>query len=137
MNSFIGDPHTGFGLAVMAPGIQQAATRYLRSQGSVLQAYDITGTSFYDLLPYIAQGVPVIVWNSMYMNWPSGPIMSQYAYGRAYFMYANTHTVVISGYDYKNNNVLVSDSLVGTVWRNASDFASIYYRMGSQAVVIR
>lgn len=52
-------------------------------------------------------------------------------------MYANTHTVVISGYDYKNNNVLVSDSLVGTVWRNASDFASIYYRMGSQAVVIR
>lgn len=73
----------------------------------------------------------------MYMNWPSGPIMSLYAYGRAYFMYANTHTVVISGYDYKNNNVLVSDSLVGTVWRNASDFASIYYRMGSQAVVIR
>ena len=137
VNSFIGDPHTGFGLAVMAPGIQQAATRYLRSQGSVLQAYDITGTSFYDLLPYIAQGVPVIVWNSMYMNWPSGPIMSLYAYGRAYFMYANTHTVVISGYDYKNNNVLVSDSLVGTVWRNASDFASIYYRMGSQAVVIR
>ena len=137
VDSFMGNPRLRTGLAVMAPGIRQAADRYLMRQGSSMRAFDITGSTFGEVLQSVAQGTPVIIWNTMYMEWPSYPMMSQYAYGRIYNMYPNTHTVVVSGFDYELNKVLVNDSLSGLVWRDASEFSAVYAQMGSQAVVIR
>lgn len=56
--------------------------------------------------------------------------------GRTYRLYANSHCVVVSGYDLNEGLVLVSDSLAGQVSYDLQQFAVRYYELGAQAVVI-
>lgn len=53
-----------------------------------------------------------------------------------YRLYANSHCVVVSGYDLNEGLVLVSDSLAGQVSYDLQQFAVRYYELGAQAVVI-
>ena len=131
--SFMGNPHTTSGAAVMAPGLANAANRYLKAKGSPLRAKNITGTSFNSLYSYLRKGTPVVVWSTMYF----GNVGAAMGWSGGYTMHQNTHTVVLSGYNAKTGKVLVSDSLSGKVWRSASRFKSIYNQMGKQAIVIQ
>lgn len=130
--SFMGNPHTDYGAAIMAPGITNTANDFLRSKGSSLRATELTGASLRSLFGYLDRGAPIVVWNTMYMYEPGGV----QAYQDGYEMRSNTHAVTLSGYDPFNDAVLVADPLSGRVWRDRWDFERLYNIMGRQAVVI-
>ncbi|MBQ9043556.1 MAG: RICIN domain-containing protein [Eggerthellaceae bacterium] len=131
--SFMGNPHTSYGAAIMAPGITNTANKFLSSRGSSLRATNITGSSFGSLYDYLDQGIPVVVWNTMYMHDP-GYVQ---AYEDGYAMRSWTHAVTLSGYNPFNNTVLVADPLDGGVWRDRGRFEWLYNEMGRQAVIIK
>ena len=131
--SFMGNPHSTSGSAIMAPGIANAANRYLSSKGSSLRASNMTGSSFDNLFSYIDAGCPVVVWSTMYFEDRGSAV----AWQDGYTMYLNTHAVTLAGYNANKTQVLVSDPLSGSIWREASRFRSLYDQMGKQAVVIQ
>ncbi len=130
--SFWGDPFTYSGGFIMPPGLTNAANDFLTSNGSDLRAHDISGTPFPQLLWYVSQGEPVIVWTTVNMSPVGSPVIE----ADGYTGYSNEHAVVLEGYDSTTGIVLISDSISGMVPRNETVFAQIYQDLGSNAVVI-
>lgn len=139
VTAYQGNPYSWGGGAwnsCCAPALCIAANNYLGAHGSSLRAYNITGTSFSNLYDYIAQGYPVIVWNTVDMGLPGLSTETRWHDGTPYRLYGGTHTVVLKGFDKNNGTVLVADSISGYVSRDAGSFGWIYSVLGSQAVVI-
>ena len=120
----------------MAPAIVRTADAYLAAQGSSLEATDITGSSLDQVLDQVAGGNPVIAWCTIGLEPPGAAYRTARENGRTYRLYANSHCVVVSGYDLNEGLVLVSDSLAGQVSYDLQQFAVRYYELGAQAVVI-
>lgn len=135
---FWGNPHSASGgNCVSAPGITNAANNFLRDRGSSLRAYDVTGSSFWNLYNYVQKGHPVIIWSTMYQQ-SIGPAYAwQWYGGRQYATYTNSHTVVLEGFDRNSGKVILSDSLSGRVVCDANWANMLYTARGSQAVVIK
>ena len=131
--AFMGNPHSSHGAAIMAPGITNTANSYLSSKGSGLRATNVTGSSFDKLYSYIDSGIPVVVWSTMYFGNRGRAVAHQ----SGYTMYNGTHAVTLAGYNANKTQVLVSDPLSGSVWREAGRFKYLYEQMGKQAVVIQ
>lgn len=136
VNAFMGDPRSYEGHACMAPCIAQTASMYLEAHESPLMVTDRTGATFEELLAVLSGGSPVIVWCTMDMDDPGDAYDVAWQDGREYRLIANTHTVVLSGYDIDEEIVYVSDPLVGTTTYDMETFAVRYYETGAQAVVI-
>lgn len=136
VTAFMGDPHASDGHSCMAPAIVETANTYLAAQGSALMAADLTGAPFDRLLEEVADGRPVIVWCTIGLADPGDPYQVERADGRTFRLHANSHCVVISGYDLDAGTVLVSDSLVGQTSCDMRLLAKRYYELGAQAVVI-
>lgn len=135
-SSFVGDPYSTYGSGIFPPGLTKTANDYLKDQDSDYEATDISGTDFDDLLSYIDEGIPVLVWTTMYMgsvNFTGNNVTYR---GKKYRWYSAEHCVVLCGYDRTNGTVLVSDPLVGIVSRDWDDFVNIYETAGEYAVVI-
>ena len=100
------------------------------------RAFNLTGMTMDDLRAYIDNGVPVLVWTSMYMMEPSftGAVVTYH--GQKYEWYRSEHCVVLCGYDDEKKTFLLSDPLVGYVERDQSAFTRIYELTGSCAVAI-
>lgn len=136
VTAYVGNPHTESGAGCFAPAIEKAANKFLNSQNSEMKARDISPTSMEDLYAYLANGTPVIVWNSMYMT-DLERMSDHYIYeGKTYYWYRKEHCVVLCGYDRENNTVLVNDPLEGMVQRDAARFEELYDEIGQMAVVI-
>ena len=136
VTAFAGNPFSSSGAGIYAPGLTNTANKYLKAKKSKLRATDMTGISLKNLYPYIDAGIPVIVWNSMYMRNPIG-VSSYYTLGKSWTFYRYEHCVVLCGYNKKNGKVLINDPLSGLVWRKASSFEKIYNKLGKMAVVIQ
>lgn len=138
VTSFWGNPRSASGgNCVSAPGITNAANNFLRDRGSSLRAYDVTGSSFWNLYNYVQKGHPVIIWSTMYQQ-SIGPAYAwQWYGGRQYATYTNSHTVVLEGFDRNSGKVILSDSLSGRVVCDANWANMLYTARGSQAVVIK
>lgn len=63
--SFIGSPYSETGYGCYAPVIVTTARAFLQSRGSSYEVKNLTGTKFDQLLSYVAEGTPVMVWTSM------------------------------------------------------------------------
>ncbi|WP_101723363.1 C39 family peptidase [Eggerthella timonensis] len=137
VTAFMGDPHATDGHSCMAPAIAQTAAAYLATQGSSLEAVDLTGSSLEEVLGEVAVGNPVIAWCTIGLADPGTAYQVERAGDRTYRLYANSHCVVVSGYDLDSGVVLVSDSLAGQVSYDLQQFAARYYELGAQAVVIK
>ena len=137
VTAFMGDPHAADGHSCMAPAIAQAASAYLDAQGSALEAVDLTGASLEQLLDEVSAGNPVIAWCTIGLADPGTAYQVARAGDRTYRLYANSHCVVVSGYDLDAGIVLVSDSLAGQVSYDLQLFASRYYELVGQAVVVK
>lgn len=137
VTAFMGDPHATDGHSCMAPAIAQTAAAYLATQGSSLEAVDLTGSSLEEVLGEVAVGNPVIAWCTIGLADPGTAYQVERAGDRTYRLYANSHCVVVSGYDLDAGVVLVSDSLAGQVSYDLQQFAARYYELGAQAVVIK
>lgn len=137
VTSFMGDPYSTEGHSCMAPAIAQTAAAYLAAQQSSLEAIDMTGASLVEVLEEVADGNPVIAWCTIGLADPGTAYDAARVGDRTYRLYANSHCVVVSGYDLDAGIVLVSDSLAGQVSYNMQAFAARYYELGAQAVVIK
>lgn len=133
---YSGDPANETGLSVFTTGLIATARNFLESMESDHICYDLDGTDFYDLLKFIEEGYPVIVWSTVAMEMPSftGKV---YRYsGKQVEWYHNEHCVVLYGFDLTNNTVLVSDPIDGLVERDLDRFREIYEKAGRMAMVI-
>lgn len=136
VTAFWGNPFSGSGGGIYAPGLTRTANKYLKAKKSSKHAYDLTGIRFSDLYTYLDNNIPVIVWNSMYMRNPVAVHSYRYG-GKTWRFYRSEHCVVLCGYDKKNKKVLINDPLSGLVWRKMSSFERIYNKLGKMAVVIQ
>ena len=114
----------------------QTADKYLKEKDDTRRAYNLTGTSLEDLCEYIDNGIPVLVWTSMYMAEPQFIGAEVTYHGQSYRWYRSEHCVVLYGYDDEKNTYLISDPLVGYVERDQTAFERIYELTGSCAVAI-
>ena len=133
---FFGDPFSYDGAGIYPPGLVHTANKYLKKQKSDLQAYNLTGTDFDDLLIFIQEGYPVMIWSTMYFEDPMLTDDSITYHGVSYNWYYNEHCVTACGYNLENNELIVSDPLEGIVSRDLDRFREIYEQVGSYAVVI-
>ena len=102
------------------------------------KAYNKTGTSFTDLLDYLNEGKPVIVWSTYNLKTPS-TVNAWYiatSTGPEYFSYPRgTHVCVLVGYDGKN--IYLADPYgAKTKTFSRSAFNDKYKLLGRQAVVV-
>ena len=67
---YIGNPHTEDGAGIFAPGLVKTANNFLEAQESEKRGFDISDTDFEDLYNYVAAGIPIIIWNTMYLEKP-------------------------------------------------------------------
>lgn len=136
VNSFLGNPYDSNGNACMAPCIVKTANAYLAAQDSSLMASDLTGASLATLLEELDEGKPVIVWSTIGLEDAGTPYASQWSSGVLYNLYANSHCVVLSGYDIEQGTLTVADPLEGISVYDMGLFAQRFEQLGSQAVVI-
>ena len=131
---FWGDPHSyNNGNEISAPGLTQSANNFLSNRGSSLRAYDVSGTSLYDLCKYLDDGSPVIIWTTVHQQ----NVGNIYARSGNYFACSNSHTVVLKGYDPQANKVMLSDTIDGYTTWDRGWIAWVYQQRGAQAVVIK
>lgn len=134
VSSYLGNPHDDSGNSIAAPGLTDAANAFLKANDSPLRAKELTGTPLADLLHYVDEGAPVIIYATIDMR-PMGRIYL--GDESTYFAPVNSHTVVIKGYDLARGEVYLSDSISGYTTWGIDWLSSIYIQRGSQALVIR
>lgn len=136
--TFAGNPENEYSYGCYAPCIVTAANSYLSSVGTGVSAHNISGTSFDSLLKdYIDNDSPVLIWitsNDLHETaltsiWttPAGETVQWVAY---------EHCVVLTGYDYENGIIFVSDPLVGNTSYDITKIRQRYIDMGQQSVWI-
>ena len=136
--TYAGSPYNAYyGGSCYAPAIKTAANKFLSEKKSEYRAYDITDSDFEYLLKCVTKGYPVVVWNSMYMLYPYEDGGSETYGGRTYNSYSYEHCVVLYGYDFDKNVVLISDPLEGYMERDLDTFKEYYDIMGQNAVLIK
>ncbi|WP_010676928.1 C39 family peptidase [Bacillus timonensis] len=134
---YVGDPRqqTG-GWYSYAPPIVAAGNKYLSEQGSAKKAVDITGSSKEQILNYIKNGTPVVMWVTLDL---SKPKVNSHWYlqgsGEYYAATTNLHVVVLNGVI--GNKVHVMNPLAGQVTYNLDAFFNSYHQMGKHAVIVQ
>lgn len=134
-DAFIGNPRNSGSFGCFAPVIEDTANRYLAECESQLRAYDITGTDFEGLFPFVCGGVPVIVWGTydcaeVYAT----PVWT--VNGETITFPTPEHCMVLVGYD--ESTVWVADPNYGDIRAYDREiFKNRYDSLFKQAVVLR
>lgn len=135
---YIGDPFTESGAGCYAPALVATALDFFEDQGyDNCMAYELTGTSLRDLLKYVSEGTPVVVWSSMYMQEPEFTEMTSSFGSNTYQWYSSEHCVVISGYDLENQTIQINDPLEGIVTRKFAEFEALHDKTGRVAMILQ
>ncbi|MDO5402364.1 MAG: C39 family peptidase [Eubacteriales bacterium] len=132
---FIGNPRDENSFGCFAGPITAAANSYLSQNGGDYYAKNISGSDFSMLLNYVAEGTPVVVWSTMYME-QAYLTAAWYVDGEEIRWIAQEHCMVLTGYDMSAGTVTVSDPLIGIVNYDLELFVERHKEMLSQAVVI-
>lgn len=135
-NEFVGNPRDDLSFGCYAPVIEKAANAYLATMGSNLSARDLTGTDFEELLTYIRNGSPVIVWGSTDINLEPAYPQRWIVNGEYLEWKSSLHCMVLTGYDGTSQTVIVSDPLRGITEYDVNLFAKRYIQFYSQAIII-
>lgn len=132
-NAFIGSPRDNNSFGCYAPVIVNCANKFLNGARSV---ENVTGAPLESLFDEIDNGHPIIIWATSYMansyysvtwNLPDGDFTWR----------SKEHCLVLTGYDYNDRVVYVSDPLVGNTSYDMDVFENRYNQLYSQAVIIR
>ena len=133
-DAFLGSPYSSHSYGCYAPVIERAANSYISAAGKDYQAHNITGTEFTDLLKYLSDGYPVIIWGTINMG-NTYQSTSWNINGNNVPWLANEHCLVLIGYD--SSNYYIADPLKdGITAYDRSLVETRYGQMGKQAVVI-
>lgn len=134
--SYLGDPFSDGGAGIYPPGLVQTAENFLKDNSSDLTAIDTTGTELSDLYKLIENGCPVLIWTTMYLDYPYFTGQSNTYNGVYYPWYMNEHCIVLYGYNRDYNTVYISDPLEGYNVCDASYFEEIYDEIGQFSMTI-
>lgn len=137
VEGYMGNPFTTGGAGIYSPGLTRTANKFLDAQGSELNAKNVTDSTPEELYKYIAEGKPVVIWNTVYFlnNQPTGLTVK---WGEKFYVWDSCeHCMVLSGYDLEKNVVIVHDPIEGIVERDAEGFWERYEKLGSMALIIR
>ncbi len=135
--AYAGDPrNTNEAWYAFAGPIVEASKKIIDDKGSRLITKNVSGSSREEILSYMDQNIPVIVWVTLDL---SPPITSGgwYIDGTDEFhsSFINLHTVVLDGW--KDGEVTVMDPLKGLVTHPEDKFFESYEALGSQAVLVK
>lgn len=122
VHSFLGDPYAENGGCCMAPCSAETARTFLVGAG--LMAYETEGRDL-STLP-----LPCVVWTTIDLEQPQGPIKTQGAYS----MFYPSHCVTVTGIT--GDTVKTIDPLKGFADYPFDKFEDVYEQMGAQAVYI-
>lgn len=132
--AFIGNPKDKSSYGANAPVIVNTANDYLSRAESRYTAYDLTGTQFPELIKYVNDGYPVIVWATMNMQAPY-PTTKWNLDSGEYQWYARFHCMVLIGYT--EDKYIMADPLQkDIVYYDKELVEKRYNELGTQAVVI-
>lgn len=135
-DAYAGDPfseHYAF-YCYTAP-IVQAANSYFDTVEADYQAVDATGAELTDLVDFIQDGRPVIVWATIDFAEPAWTdFWWMTPEGEEIHPYSNLHCLVLTGFD--GISAYLCDPLVGKIVVRADVFALRYQQMGMRAVVL-
>ncbi|MBQ9935346.1 MAG: C39 family peptidase [Lachnospiraceae bacterium] len=137
VEGYMGNPFTTGGAGIYSPGLTRTANKFLDAQGSELNAKNVTDSTPEELYRYLAEGKPVVIWNTVFFlnNQPTGLTVK---WGeKSYVWDSCEHCMVLSGYDLERNVVIVHDPIEGIVERDAEGFWQRYEKLGSMALIIR
>lgn len=141
---FVGDPRSSYtnsnpGYGAFAPVVTKSLNNVIQNQHGKHKAVNKTGATFSELLSFLDEGKPVIVWstynmqtpktvNAWYIATPTGPEYFSYPRG--------THVCVLIGYDAKN--IYLADPYGATNKTfSRSAFNDKYKLLGRQAVLLQ
>lgn len=135
--AYAGNPrNANGGWYAFAGPIVEASKKIIDDKGSRLITENVSGSSREEILSYMDQNIPVIVWVTLDL---SPPITSGgwYIDGTDEFhsSFINLHTVVLDGW--KDGEVTVMDPLKGLVTHPEDKFFESYEALGSQAVLVK
>ena len=122
VHSFLGDPYSTDGGCCMSPCVAETASKFL--VGLSLLSHQTEGRDLADLPK------PCVVWVTIDLADPQGPIREQ----GAYRMYYPSHCVVVTGVS--DRAVETIDPLRGRVEYPIERFSEVYETLGAQAVYI-
>lgn len=135
--AYAGEPRSkNQGFFSYVPPVIETVNRYFNDIGGHHKAMDLTGSSPEELLNYIQEGIPVIIWTTIDQREPLFNY-SWYVNGtdKSIDIIRNSHTVVLTGFS--ETEVYVMDPLKGNVAYPKNRFFEIYKKAGSHAMVVR
>lgn len=131
--AFIGNPRDEDSCGAFAPVLVNSATKYLKSQRSYMNVYNITGAEYNELLDYVDDGHPVLVWETMYMKEPYESCTWNID-GENIMWLSREHAMVLIGYT--QSTYIMADPLRGICEYDKELVETRYKSMGKQAIVI-
>lgn len=129
VQAYAGDPYLDG--AAFPPAMAHAGNNFLREQQADWRFVEHKDLSLEKLLEIVRMGRPVLVWTTMFGDFPmhTGESIGDYAW------YENEHCVVLYG-EAENGNLLIMDPLEGCVERDYVSFNEVYDACGLHAVTI-
>lgn len=128
---FIGDPYSKYSYGVFAKPLEDVINTYLPNR-----ALNLTGKSFDEILEYVKNGQPVVIWVTINMK--------NVVYKNSWKLQDNTifkwtgneHAVILVGYD--KDNIYVNDPYTGKMQGyNKKVAQNRYIALGNQALAIK
>ncbi len=134
-DAYAGDPSSKSGFFSYAPPIVRTANEFIQSNDGKNNSKDISGSTRNEILKYLKEGTPVIVWTTRDLSEPNKNF-SWYIKGTNEILQVptNSHTVVLTGFS--EEIVYAMDPLRGQVVYDSDQFFEIYGKAGSHAMVI-
>lgn len=137
--AFLGNPHNSrYSFGANAPVLVNTANKYYKSvsEDQEFTAYDMTGTDFNDLLKYVIDGYPVMVWETI--NLKNTYISTSWTIdGKEVPWYSGFHCMVLIGFDYDKQIYYMADPLKeGITSYDMNTVEERYNELGKQAIVI-
>ena len=135
--AYLGDPKIAKGsYGCYAPVIVDTANRYFKDKGNTnKKAMDVSGSTLEELLGYVKNGTPVLVWGTTNLvatkvtaSWEiNGELLEWRGY---------EHCVVLMGYNQNRSTVIVADPLRGIVEYDMEMFYKRYQEQYESAMII-
>lgn len=130
--NFVGSPFSSSAYGCYSPVIVDCATSFGAN------AINISYCSYSELLNYVSQGYPVIVWGTMYMS-PTKYGSSSWtdSEGNTVIWRGNEHCLVLVGYDVSADIAYLADPLTGAIESySLKTFLQRWVEQDSQAVLV-
>lgn len=135
--AYLGDPKVADGsYGCYAPVIVNAANRYFADKGNTRKkALDVSGSTMEDMLDFVKNGTPVIVWGTT--NLVESKVTAEWEINGELIQWQGyEHCTVLMGYNGTQETVIVADPLRGIVEFDMVTFYQRYAEQHYNAVII-